>query len=203
MKLLGLKKTATKYGIFWIPNEELNLFVESWKNKIRNVEPDAVYLSHPVHSTIFLFNGFEEDQTEIINIIKNSKINFLLEGWIVFENDLVTNADTLAIGLKPSIIASEFQIIVATSLLRFVQKPIFYKHSWEGAYKESIQKYGFPFVGGHWIPHLTIASVKNDGKTLIEEAKLSKIILNKEHLEGQIALYKISGENHQHLYTWN
>ncbi len=202
-EIIGFKKTATKYGIFWIPNEEINQYVESWKNRIRKVEPDAVYLNHPVHATIFLFNGFEEDQSEIISTIKNSKINFLLEGWRVFENDLVTNADTLAIGLKPSISGSEFQLNVAISLLKFVSEPVFYKNSWEGVYKESFQRYGFPFVGGHWIPHLTIASVKNDAKALIEEAKLTTINLNQEQLEGHISLFKISGENHQHLYTWN
>ena len=38
-------------------------------------------------------------------------------------------------------------------------------------FKESFDKYGFPFVGSHWIPHLSIASVKGGGKKIINEFK--------------------------------
>lgn len=201
-EFVGFKKSVAKFGLFWIPNDGLCQYIQSWKDRFRQLEPDAAYLEHPIHCTIFLFNGFEEDQSEIISKVNYSKINFSLDDWKIFENDIVTKADTIAVGLKPSKIASEFQLNVANSLLNNVIEPIHYENNWEGEYNDSFQKYGFPFVGKHWIPHLTIASVKKGGRALIEEAKFKPISINNKKLEGHISLFKISGELHEHIYTW-
>ena len=202
-EIVGFKKSIVKYAIFWIPRGELNQYVQSWKSRFRELESDAVYLNHPVHSTIFMFNGYEEDQSEIINSIKSAKINFKLEGWKIFENDLLTKSDTLVLAFKPDLKVFEFQKNLAEALLKFIREPFLYKNEWEGIYKESYDRYGFPFVGQHWIPHITIASFKNKGKSLFEQAKSAKINLNQEILEGRISLFKIFGETHKHVYTWN
>ena len=201
-ELVGYKVPATKYGIFWIPNEELNQFVESWKNRFRKVEPDAIFLNHPVHSTIFLFNALEQDESKIISRIKNVKINFLVDSWKIFYNDLVTGGDTLSVGLAPNTLAFQFQHDLSESLLDFIKTPIIYNNVWEGKYKKSYDRYGFPFVGSHWIPHLTIASVKKEGKKLIDEIKTIPINLNLKESSGSLALFKILGDNHQLIYTW-
>jgi broad specificity phosphatase PhoE len=201
-ELVGFKGPVTKYGLFWIPNEELNHYVESWKNRLRKVEPDAIFLNHPVHSTIFLLNAFEQDQSEIISSIKNEKISLLVDSWKIFENDLVTEGDTLSIGLVPNSLVFDFQRDLAESLLNFIKKPIFYNNNWQGKYKESYDRYGFPFVGSHWIPHLTIASVKKEGKKLIDEIKTTTINLNQRESSGSLALFKIVGDSHQLIHTW-
>jgi broad specificity phosphatase PhoE len=201
-ELVGYRGPITKYGLFWIPNEELYQYIESWKNRFREVEPNALFLNHPVHSTIFLFNAYEQDQNEIISTIKNIKINFLVDSWKIFYNDNVTQGDTLSVGLVPNSLAFEFQRNLSESLINFIKKPIFYNNVWEGKYKESYDRYGFPFVGSHWIPHLTIASVKEEGKKLIDNIKTTKINLNQKESGGSLALYKILGENHQLIYSW-
>ena len=201
-QLVGYKGPVIKYGIFWIPNEELSQYVESLKNRFRKVEPDAIFLNHPVHSTIFLFNALEQDQFEIIKCIKNEKINFLVNSWKIFENDLVTQGDTFSIGLVPNSFAFDLQRDLAESLLMIIKKPISYNNQWEGKYKESYERYGFPFVGSHWIPHLTIASVKNEGKKLIDEIKTTTIKLNQKESSGNLALFKIIGDSHQLIHTW-
>ena len=201
-ELVGYKVPVTKYGIFWIPNEELNQFVESWKNRFRKVEPDAIFLNHPVHSTIFLFNALEQDESKIISRIKNVKINFLVDSWKIFYNDLVTGGDTLSVGLIPNVLAFQFQQDLSESLLDFIKTPLFYNNTWEGKYKESYDRYGFPFVGSHWIPHLTIASVKKEGKKLIDEIKTTSINLNLKESGGSLALFKILGDSHQLIQTW-
>ena len=201
-ELVGYKGPVTKYGIFWIPNEELNQYVESWKNRFRKIEPDAFFLNHPVHSTIFLFNAHEQDQSQIISRIKNVKIDFLVDSWKIFYNDLVTGGDTLSVGLIPNSLAFQFQQDLSESLLDFIKTPLFYNNTWEGKYKESYDRYGFPFVGSHWIPHLTIASVKKEGKKLIDEINTTSINLNLRESSGSLALFKILGDNHQHIYTW-
>jgi broad specificity phosphatase PhoE len=201
-ELVGHKVPATKYGIFWIPNEELNQFVESWKNRFRKVEPDAIFLNHPVHSTIFLFNALEQDESKIISRIKNVKIDFLVDSWKIFYNDLVTGGDTLSVGLIPNSLAFQFQKDLSESLLDFIKTPLFYNNTWEGQYKESYDRYGFPFVGSHWVPHLTIASFKKEGKKLIDEIKTTPINLNIKESGGSLALFKILGDSHQLIQTW-
>lgn len=201
-ELVGYKGPVTKYGIFWIPNEELNQYVESWKNRFRKIEPDAFFLNHPVHSTIFLFNANEQDQSQIISRIKNVKIDFLVDSWKIFYNDLVTGGDTLSVGLIPNSLAFQFQQDLSESLLDFIKTPLFYNNTWEGKYKESYDRYGFPFVGSHWIPHLTIASVKKEGKKLIDEIKTTPINLNLKESGGSLALFKILGDSHQLIQTW-
>ena len=201
-ELVGYNVPVTKYGIFWIPNEELNQYVESWKNRFRKIEPDAFFLNHPVHSTIFLFNADERDQSQIISKIKNAKIDFLVDSWKIFYNDLVTGCDTLSVGLIPNSLAFQFQQDLSESLLDFIKTPLFYNNIWEGKYKESYDRYGFPFVGSHWIPHLTIASVKKEGKKLIDEIKTTPINLNLKESGGSLALFKILGDRHQLIQTW-
>jgi broad specificity phosphatase PhoE len=201
-ELVGYRGPVTKYGLFWIPNEELNQYIESWKNRFLEVEPTAFFLNHPVHSTIFLFNAHEQDQSEIISSIKNVKINLLVDSWKIFKNDLVTGGDTLSIGLVPNSLVFDFQRDLAESLLNFIKKPIFYNNNWEGKYKESYDRYGFPFVGSHWIPHLTIASVKEEGRKLIDEIKTTTINLNQKESGGSLALFKILGDSHQFIHSW-
>jgi broad specificity phosphatase PhoE len=201
-ELVGYIGPVTKYGIFWIPNEELNQYVESWKNKFRKIEPDAFFLNHPVHSTIFLFNAHEQDQSQIISRIKNVKIDFLVDSWKIFYNDLVTGGDTLSVGLIPNSLAFKFQQDLSESILDFIKTPLFYNIIWEGKYKESYDRFGFPFVGSHWIPHLTIASVKKEGKKLIDEITTTTINLNQQESGGSLALFKILGDNHQLIHSW-
>jgi broad specificity phosphatase PhoE len=201
-ELAGFKGPVTKYGFFWIPNEELNQYIESWKNRFRKIEPDAFFLNHPVHSTIFLFNAYEQDQSQIISRINNVKIDFVVDSWKIFYNDLVTGGDTLSVGLIPNSSAFQFQKDLSESLLDFIKTPIFYNNVWEGKYKESYDRYGFPFVGSHWIPHLTIASVKKEGKKLIDEIKTTAINLNLKKSGGSLALFKILGDSHQLIQTW-
>jgi probable phosphoglycerate mutase len=201
-ELVGYKEPVTKYGIFWIPNGELNQFIESWKNRFREIEPDAFFLNHPVHSTFFLFNAHEQDQSQIISRIKNVKIDFLVDSWKIFYNDLVTGGDTLSVGLIPSALAFQFQHDLSESLLDFIKAPLFYNNVWEGKYKESYDRYGFPFVGSHWIPHLTIASLIKEGKKVIDEINTTTINLNLKESSGSLALFKILGDNHQLIHTW-
>jgi broad specificity phosphatase PhoE len=201
-ELVGFRGPVAKYGLFWIPNEELNQYIVSWKNRFREVEPDAIFLNHPVHATIFLINAHEQDQSEIISSIKNIEINFSVDTWKIFYNDLITEGDTLSVGLMPNSMALEFQRHLSESLLKFIKKPIFYKNTWEGKYKEAYDRYGFPFVGSHWIPHLTIASVKKEGKKLFDEIKATTINLNQKESGGRLSLFKILGDTHQLVHTW-
>ena len=201
-ELVGYNESVSKYGIFWIPNEELNQYVKSWKIRVEKIEPDASFLNHPVHSTIFMFDALDDHESEIISRVKNIEIDFLVSSWKFFYNDVVTQGDTLSIGLEVNSLAFEFQQDLAESLYDLIKMPIFYQNMWEDKFKESYDRYGFPFVGSHWIPHLTVASVKKEGKKLFDEIMTTTIKLKQQKSGGRLALYKVSGDSHQLIHTW-
>jgi hypothetical protein len=99
-------------------------------------------------------------------------------------------------------LAFQFQKDLSESLLDYIKTPLFYNNTWEGQYKESYDRYGFPFVGSHWVPHLTIASFKKEGKKLIDEIKTTPINLDIKESGGSLALFKILGDSHQLIQTW-
>ena len=67
--------------------------------------------------------------------------------------------------------------------------------------KNNYKKYGFPFVGKIWIPHTTIASIKN----LKKNNKYTKQFLSKKiKLKcsvKEIKFYKIIKDRHQFLFN--
>ena len=67
-------------------------------------------------------------------------------------------------------------------------------------FKESIEKYHFPFVGDHWIPHFTISSLAID-----KEHPLIVDLLNSKNsfpvVVGKISVWKIDGQEHKKLLT--
>ena len=140
---------------------------------------------------------------------------FEIKDWIVFKNDVLTGKNTLALSVKKTKEILKIQKEIANSLLEFIDKPMSYTSDWAGIgantvdkmitsnmdkeYRDSYDKYGFPFVGDHWIPHLTIASIIN--KELI--SKLQSIDFDFSKLStGDICLYRIDGEDHTLIHKW-
>jgi len=187
-----------KYGYFWVPGNEFNEFVLEWKAKAELIEPDAMYLHHPVHATLFLFYGEKQKESKYTSLISNTSPDFPSAQWVVFENDAVTGGDTLTIGLEKTGAWEFLQLNLAESMKPFIVKPIEYPNSWEGPFNVSYQNYGFPFVGKHWLPHVSIASFKN--KSFIQEAIDTPIKINEINC-GELALYRIEGETHTRIYA--
>ena len=187
-----------KYGYFWVPGNEFQELVLSWKKKAELVEPDATYLHHPVHATLFLFYGEKQKEIEYTSLIKKDAPIFKSAEWLVFENDAVTGGDTLTIGLEKTVDWELLQLDLAEALKPYILRLIEYPNEWSGPFKISHQNYGFPFVGKHWMPHVSIASFKN--KTFIQEAVDTPIKINEINC-GELALFRIEGETHTRIYA--
>ena len=63
---------------------------------------------------------------------------------------------------------------------------------------DSFIKYGFPFVGEHWIPHFTVASLQT-GKNnpIIKNFLAQKIKFN--FIIDQLSLWRINGDDHHFI----
>ena len=63
-------------------------------------------------------------------------------------------------------------------------------------YEHSKDKYGYPFIGNHWIPHITIGSMDINPEKLLEYSK-KLLDLPKEITINNLGLFKIEGDSHQ------
>ncbi len=205
-----------KYAIFWTPSKKLNDFVMDCKKLCLKFDPKANYVNHPPHSTLFVFNSYERNQQDIINSINSSKISLKIDNWLTFENDILTGNDTLTLSINKSDVIMKFQKYVAETLVKFLFRPNNYSKQWAGVgantvrneiiakmekeYQLSQNMYGFPFVGDHWIPHITIASVMN--KQLISKLK-NKNFNFEDKIDGDICLYEINGDDHYLIHKWD
>jgi len=199
------KKIVT-YGVFWEPPIDIQEYIDEWKSKIKDIEPDAQYLNHIVHSTFYLININLQDSNLILNtfntLIKSIEpINIVFKGWKVFYNDLSTNADTLIYEILNNDKLVDAQQVITNKLIQFKQKDIDYISEWSGDYLLSKNKWGFPFVGKHWIPHLTVASVNKKCTQIINDALASNHILPSVEL-NKLSLFSIDEKgNHERIKT--
>lgn len=194
-----------KYGVLWQPGKNVTHFIEYWKSCIRLVEPDAIYLEHPVHSTLFLLMANMNEENKLMESIREicdryTPFYIKFSGWHVFYNDAATGGDTLVLKIKPDQFLLEIQNIIVTKLSIHRHGDIYYGTNWQGEYLQSMKLWGFPFVGSHWVPHISIASVRNGGKTIINSAIVSKNIPCAD-LFDSLSLYKIAGEEHIRIFT--
>lgn len=190
------------YGIFLVPDNKTKKFINIWKDKVNDIDSEAFYLSHPVHSTLFLFKSAKENINSIIKSIDYVKRDFNLKDWFVFENDIAANGnDTLVIKIEKTSDLSDLQLSIVKKVSPYKIGKISYQNRWTGAFLKSYNKCGYPFVGDHWVPHLTIASINKNKKHLINAAKKAPISINKK-CEFKLALFKINNDEHNCLHIW-
>jgi hypothetical protein len=200
-------KELTQYGIFWVPDDPVvNNFITKWKERAHVLEPSAKYLQHPVHSTLFLFMGLPGDEgslfEEIAGLCRNQKpIQIEFNGWHTFKNDIATGGDTLALSFVLSKSLLKLQEHVGTMAHQYSRGVLPYKIEWAGPFQKSFERYGFPFVGDHWIPHLTIASFSDRGKQLISASASSGDTPRVTFMNG-LSIYRIYNDGHELTRTF-
>ena len=127
---------------------------------------NQTYLNHPVHLTLFTLNI--KKITELKKIYfsdinqSKKKYNIYLTQPGIFYNDPLTGGHTFFYKIKKSKSLINLQlkhldkinkkITVLKKKNNLLKLPVL---------KKNYKKYGFPFVGKIWIPHTTIASIKN------------------------------------------
>ena len=109
----------------------------------------------------------------------------------IFYDDLFTKKDTIFLKLNKNKKIFILQKILAERLKKYVKyesrKKLNLKND---ILKKSIAKFGFPFVGSHWIPHFTISSIKNF-KNSQDCQKFLNTKVNFENSINCISLWKL------------
>jgi 2'-5' RNA ligase len=167
---------------------------------------NQIYLNHPVHLTLFVIKI--KKISELKEIYKKQEKNLNKPFFItvtssdIFINDPLTEGHTIFYRIKKNKKIREVQLKHIKKINENIQvlknETELFKIS---VLKKNYERYGFPFVGKIWIPHITIASLKNIEPNHRFLNKFLKSKLDLKCLVSAIRFYKISKNKHDFLFS--
>lgn len=186
-----------KIGILYLCEDKLNKQVFKAKEKFQSKSIKSKYLNHPAHLSIYVFEPLSNDYNYLKNDFKLLKNNLTavkveIKNWIIFENDILTGFNTLCLEINKTKELLKMQLDLVNFLKNYAKKKSNSKFS--GEFLESNNKYGYPFVGTHWIPHISIGSMDISMRELNKFTKNQ--INHKNFVIDKIGLYEIIGDDH-------
>lgn len=187
-----------KLGVFYCLEGGFKNDVESFKSFFSSKCEISKYLNHLPHLSFYVFNINSNSLSDVIfefNKMQKSLNQFSSKTvkWKVFENDILTKLNTLYLEIELSNELKFLQMKVVGSLRKFHIKNY---SEYEGELKLSNDRYGYPFVGNHWIPHITIGSMDIKSKNLLEFSEKLFAFPQKISINN-ICLFKIKEDHHE------
>ena len=194
-----------KFGIFFEPEEKLARFVKDCKKRVDQVLPNQAYCNHPPHSTILCTWLKEIEKAKLVlgELLSGElSIPYSIKESMCFYDDALTGGHTVAMKINDiSCKMADLQVKIAEGLstlidFRAAPKPSGFLLS--DPFRSSYEKFASPFVGSHWIPHMSIASLevhKNDPLLL----SLLKSEFKHEGFFNEVSLVEIKGDFHSCL----
>ena len=185
-------------GIFLEPNKKLKRIIIKLKKDLKKKKIKGKLINHPPHSTIFFANIRNKKKLFLVleKTIANCKqLKITVNKISVFKNDLFTDGDTIYLNIKKN-----KKLLLLQNKIANYLRPLVDKKSKNMKFKNNLldssqKKYGFPFVGNHWIPHFTIGSVKNFVE--MNEYKIfRKLKINLKNEINKISIWEIIGNKH-------
>lgn len=192
-------------GIFIEPTGSLAESIRALKVEVERQMPGQKFCSHPPHSTL-IYGNFQEPELWraqfIAALATQSRFRIETREFAFFHDDALA-------GGGHSVVFKA----MATPEIFALQKTCgdVLKH-WRGEveparggllerepFRSSFAEYGFPFVGSHWIPHFTVASLK-----VAKDAPLLRAISSGEarhvFLLDRVSVWEIEGDSHTKLF---
>jgi hypothetical protein len=198
-----MREPLIQYGIFWIPSRETTVFMQEAKERLAEFEPTAKYLNHPVHATLFLFMGekkFVPSYIELLHMVCKNTPLFKIQygGWKIFEKDQLTKANTVTLAISASPELSSLQTFVVKCFAQMRKEAVPYAVEWKDEFEKSYKEFGYPFVGAHWQPHLTAASMPWSNEMIMDTLNQLPTKPRRDKV-GSLCLYRIQNDEHQLL----
>ncbi len=186
--------------------------VLAWKRRVHELVGPQLYLDDPPHLTLYLavYPSTSDLSAAVERLAGQLDLPHLeMDGWHVFEADVLTNRNTLVCNLAPA----------SRDLLRRVQNAAVgavadlrdragtlarYRKSWDRLSeieRSNAERSGFPFVGPIWYPHVTVASIdcKDWDKVYVE---LQSLRPSGRLLLPSLTLYRLEEDRPVELGRW-
>ncbi|HUT93627.1 MAG TPA: 2'-5' RNA ligase family protein [Thermoguttaceae bacterium] len=153
------------------PDDAFAAEVLAFKERVRRLVGEQLYLDHPPHLTLAMsvFRVEADVAGPIRELCRGLAAPAVtIRGWHVFEADQLTGSHTLVCDVAPDAkepLARVQQEAIAAAAPRRdrVATRECYDESWDRLSDEeraNVEQFGFPFVGPIWHPHVTVASVR-------------------------------------------
>ena len=190
-------------AVFIEPSDLLKENIIYWKKLVQGLLPNQPYTLHPPHCTLICTEVIDEDQAQarVSDSLKDlHPFSVKIEGPYAFWHDSATSGGhTICWKLEPIDQLFKLQKLVAQAI-----RPVLTKYSppdicnINSDIQKSLDRYHFPFIGHHWIPHMTIASLNvNKNHELIGEFMRQELQFTS--LVQEISFWRVNGEQHLQL----
>jgi len=193
-------------ALFLLPKGDFALELVRWKERVKKELPNQPYTAHPPHMTLINMEvRNEEDGIAAVSAFTGSVDPFQISvnKTDIFWDDTATGGHTLFFGIEKNDALYSLQESLAEALQemkKYVLPPNYLTGNKQ--FLDSFDKYGFPFVGDHWIPHFSVASLRT-GKTNII---INDFLQNTEKYHftaDKLSLWRVNGDEHIQLKTIN
>jgi hypothetical protein len=195
-------------------------FLKACKSRVASLFPDAPYLRHHPHLTLFVARDPTPHSAaraiieHVAAAMRDPDVRTIhFRGWRGFENDsLAAGGTTLVLDVvpTPALFRVQHQIAEAWHAARVkpadpepgASDPLLSVFR-AGPARESLVRYGWPFVGPHWLPHATVAAIPADGgqpgQDLFRE--LLDLSTPDHAVLPYVELARVKGDEHETLAT--
>ena len=191
-------------AVFIEPHGSLLASLRERKAWLESRMPKQAYCNHPPHCTLLVGKyGSPRDWLGTLRRRLEDVPAFELEtvAWQQFpQDDLAGGGHTIAYRVQLTPALAFLQEAVADSLGPFAtQESNAHPLSGTEPFASSLRKFGFPFVGGHWIPHFTIGS-----PLVAPESALLTVLMagpvQHHFVVRSVSVWRVDGDYHERLH---
>lgn len=194
-----------RHAVFVEPEGAVRAAVVDWKARIARQFPGSAYVHHPPHGTLWV--GRVSHAHDALTALRRAVAavptvaGFACRPHVFYDDVMAGGGHTCAFvaPLTPELAAVQHAVsealvpYCAVPALVDVPAPIR-----QEPFLSSLRRYGFPFVGGHWIPHFTVASLP-----IPRDAALIRQFLEEGQQPGDsiraVSWWRIIGDDHEQL----
>lgn len=186
-------------AVFIIPDSSISQKIIKWKNIVIESKVDQTYAAHPPHLTLININvnRYRKAIRAIEQLVDTvSSFDITIDRKDIFYDDIFTGGHTSFYGIRKNSNLNALQLSLANVLKVYKNedKPP-EKIIKDRRLYDSYLKYGFPFIGEHWIPHFSIASLKIEKSDIFFQKFLSNQNIYKIYIK-QISVWHVSEDIH-------
>lgn len=152
-----------RYGVFLkLQSNEEQIINNLKKNFLKKVIGKNKYFDHKTHITLFCFNSRKDIKmikNKFLLEIKNRSLSPVkLKSKNIFYKDPLTSLDTITLNIFKSkkLISLQMEIFKIFNLFIINKNKNIFKNQ---IFNSNQEKYGYPFFGKIWIPHITLGSL--------------------------------------------
>lgn len=195
--------TPVRSAIFIEPRGPLRTALIERKSMLERAMPGQAYTCHPPHSTL-LFGDYGSPELWTDNlraaVISLPPFPLATDAWQEFPNDLQANGGhTVAYRVKLSPDLLRLQLTIAEVVAPFRKPdPIPHPLADREPFASSLMRFGFPFVGPHWIPHFTIGSPRVPANDPLLVTLMAGSAAHEEQINC-VSVWRVTADHHERL----